>query len=140
MSFRQRIAQFFYGRYGIDSLYYGLLVTILILWILRIIFIDSKAAGVLVYILETVLLFWMLYRCMSRNTAARQRENQAFTSFFKKNKNFLILQKNKIRDFKTYRYKTCPHCKATLRLPKRKGTHSVICPRCARRFDVTTRI
>ena len=83
MSFRQRIAQFFYGRYGIDSLYYGLLVTILILWILRIIFIDSIAAGVLVYILETVLLFWMLYRCMSRNTAARQRENQAFTSFLK---------------------------------------------------------
>jgi len=33
MRFRERIAQFFYGRYGIDSLYYGLLVSILILWV-----------------------------------------------------------------------------------------------------------
>ncbi len=140
MNLRQRIAQFFYGRYGIDSLYYGLLVTILILWILQRIFKDSVVASVLIYTLETVLLVWMLYRCMSRNTADRQRENQIFSSFFKKVKNFFILQKNKIRDFKSYRYKKCPYCKATLRLPKRKGTHSVICPRCARRFDVTTRI
>ena len=110
MSFRQRIAQFFYGRYGIDSLYYGLLVTILILWILRIIFIDSIAAGVLVYILETVLLFWMLYRCMSRNTAARQRENQAFTSFFKKNKNFLILKLTAIKRAPTAKRRSdCPN-------------------------------
>ncbi len=140
MNFRQRIAQFFYGRYGIDGLYYGLLVTIFVLWILRVIFMDSVVASVLIYILETFLLIWMLYRCMSRNIAARQRENQIFSSSFKKIKNFFILQKNKIRDFKSYRYKKCPHCKATLRLPKRKGTHSVICPRCARRFDVTTRI
>ena len=92
MSFRQRIAQFFYGRYGIDGLYYGLLVMILILWILRVAFLDSIAAGVVVYILETVLLFWMLYRCMSRNIAARQRENQLFTSFFKKIKIFFFFQ------------------------------------------------
>ena len=140
MKFRQRVAQFFYGRYGIDGLYYGLLVSILVLWILRVIFMDSAAASILIYILETFLLVWMLYRCMSRNIAARQHENQIFSSFFKKIKNFFILQKNKIRDFQSYRYKKCPHCKATLRLPKRKGTHPVICPRCGRRFDVTTRI
>lgn len=140
MRFRERIARFFYGRYGIDSLYYGLLVTILVLWILRVIFADSAIASVLIYIVETALLFWMLYRCLSRNIAARRRENEVFSSFFKKIKNFFILQKNKIRDIKNFRYKKCPHCKATLRLPKRKGTHSVICPRCSKRFDVTTRM
>lgn len=140
MRFRERIAQFFYGRYGIDSLYYGLLVTILILWILRVIFASLTAVSIIIYVVETVLLFWMLYRCMSKNITARRRENEIFNSFFKKVKNFFILQKNKIRDFKSYRYKKCPHCKAVLRLPKRKGTHSVICPRCSRRFDATTRI
>lgn len=140
MKFRERIARFFYGRYGIDSLYYGLLVSILILWILRVIFAFLAPVSIIIYILETVLLFWMLYRCLSRNISARRRENEIFTSFWKKIKNFFILQKNKIRDFKEYRYKKCPHCKAVLRLPKRKGTHSVICPRCAKRFDATTRI
>ena len=140
MRFRERVAQFFYGRYGIDSLYYGLLVSILILWVLRVIFASLTPVSIIIYILETVLLFWMLYRCLSRNISARRHENEIFTSFWKKIKNFFILQKNKIRDFKEYRYKNCPHCKAVLRLPKRKGTHSVICPRCAKRFDATTRI
>ena len=84
MKFRQRVAQFFYGRYGIDGLYYGLLVSILVLWILRVIFMDSAAASILIYILETFLLVWMLYRCMSRNIAARQRENQIFSSFYRR--------------------------------------------------------
>ena len=140
MSFRERIARFFSGRYGIDGLYYGLLAAFLILWILRVILADFSVAGILIYILETVLLFWMLYRCLSRNIAARRRENERFLSFFKGIKNFFILQKNKIRDWKHYRYKKCPYCRAVLRLPKRKGTHSVICPRCSRRFDATTRI
>lgn len=140
MRFRERVAQFFYGRYGIDSLYYGLLVSILVLWILRVVFAAFPPVGIIIYVLETVLLFWMLFRCLSRNISARRRENEIFTSFWRKIKNFFILQKNKIRDRGDFRYKKCPHCKAVLRLPKRKGTHSVICPRCAKRFDVTTRI
>ena len=62
MSFRERIARFFSGRYGIDGLYYGLRAAFLILWILRVILADFSVAGILIYILETVLLFWMLYR------------------------------------------------------------------------------
>ena len=65
MRFRERVAQFFYGRYGIDSLYYGLLVSILILWVLRVIFASLTPVSIIIYILETVLLFWMLYRCLS---------------------------------------------------------------------------
>jgi hypothetical protein len=30
----------------------------------------------------------------------------------------------------------CPHCKANLRLPRKKGKHSVVCPRCKERFEV----
>lgn len=95
MRFRERVAQFFYGRYGIDSLYYGLLVSILILWVLRVIFASLTPVSIIIYILETVLLFWMLYRCLSRNISARRHENEIFTSFWKKIKNFFILQKTK---------------------------------------------
>ena len=33
-------------------------------------------------------------------------------------------------------YRRCPGCRVTLRLPKRKGKHTVVCPKCGRRFEV----
>ena len=78
----------------------------------------------------------MFFRCFSKNIYARRRENEFFKNIFKKIKNFFVLQKNRIRDIKGYRYRKCPHCKAMLRLPKRRGRHTVICPRCKKRFEV----
>lgn len=57
----------------------------------------------------------------------------------KKARNFILLQKNKLRDRKTHVYRECTHCHAILRLPKQPGTHSVKCPRCNERFDVTVK-
>ena len=51
-----------------------------------------------------------------------------FLSFFKR-------KKAQFRDRKTHVYKKCPHCKATLRLPKKKGRHTVSCPKCRKRFE-----
>ena len=140
MNFSQRVARFFHGRYGIDGLYYGQFVLILVLWILQAILPNSVIANAVIYIFEVILIFWMLFRSLSRNIAARRRENEIFLSVFRKIRSFAVLQKNKIRDIKSYRYKKCPHCKAVLRLPKRKGTHPVVCPRCHERFAATTRI
>ena len=30
----------------------------------------------------------------------------------------------------------CPHCKAQIKLPRKKGKHVVKCPRCRQRFDI----
>ena len=35
MRFRDKLARFMWGRYGIDGLYYGLLVTYFVLWIVQ---------------------------------------------------------------------------------------------------------
>lgn len=59
--------------------------------------------------------------------------------FLKKMRNFLLLQKNKLRDRRTHVYRECPFCHAVLRLPKRPGAHSVKCPRCSEHFDVTVK-
>ena len=40
---------------------------------------------------------------------------------------------------KTHIYKTCPHCRATLRLPRAKGEHTTRCPRCGKEFGVKIR-
>lgn len=138
MKFTDRLRSFLWGRYGIDSLYYGLLVSFLIIWIARL-FSRNIIAAVILGVLQTAVFVFMFYRCFSRNIAARRRENEIFTGFFRKIKNFFILTKNRIRDIKGFRYRKCPHCKAMLRLPRRKGQHSVVCPRCHERFEVKIR-
>ena len=138
MNFRQRLAQFFNGRYGIDGLYYVLLILFLILAVVRL-FVHASVAAWILYAVELILLAYAMFRCLSRNIAARQRENAFFFSLVYPAAKWLKLQKDRVRDRKKYRYRACPKCKAVLRLPIRKGTHPVVCPRCKERFSVTVR-
>lgn len=138
MSFRDKLARFFYGRYGIDQLYYALFILYFIVWGVQL-FVDFLPVRIGLYILQGAILFWMFFRIFSRNVTGRRKENNAFLKVWNPIKNFFILTKNRIRDIKGYRYRKCPHCKAMLRLPKRKGEHSVICPRCKERFVAKVR-
>lgn len=139
MRFRDRLARFFWGRNGIDGLYYGMLVLYLILWVLQIIFSDSTVLSFIFGLLGTASVFIIIFRLLSRNITARRRENEIFMGFWRKIKNWFVLQKNKWRDRKYFIYRSCPHCRATLRLPKRSGEHTVKCPKCSGRFDVKVR-
>lgn len=138
MNFRQRLARFFWGRYGIDQLYYALLLLYVVLAVI-LAFPISLIVRALLSVLQSVVVVYIFFRILSRNHAARRRENDAFLKVWKPVKNKLVLLKNVIRDFKGYRYRTCPNCKATLRLPKRKGEHNVVCPCCKQRFSVRVR-
>ena len=135
MRFRDRLARFMWGRYGIDGLYYGLLVTYFVTWFLQAV-VKPDIAKAILSLIGLVALIFMLFRVFSKNIPARRKENDKFMKIWTKIKNFFILQKNKIRDFKHYTYKKCPACKATLRLPRKKGTHNVVCPKCRNRFEV----
>ena len=139
MQFREKLARFFYGRYGIDQLYYALFVLYFILWGVQL-FVPLLPVRIGIYVLQAALLFWMTFRMLSKNVYKRRRENEAFMKIFRPVKNLFVLTKNRIRDVKGFRYRKCPHCKATLRLPKRKGEHSVICPRCKKRFTVKIKL
>lgn len=133
MRFREKLARFFYGRYGADQLYYALFALYFILWGI-LLFVGFWPVRLVLSLLQTAVLVFMIYRVLSRNIYKRRRENEAFLKVFRPVKNFFILTKNRIRDMKNFRYRKCPHCKAMLRLPKRKGEHPVVCPRCKQRF------
>ena len=135
MGFWNKVRSFFYGRYGIDGLYYALLTLFLVFWIARL-FSTNLILSIVLLVLHLASVGYMFFRFFSKNIYARRRENEFFKNIFKKIKNFFVLQKNRIRDIKGYRYRKCPHCKAMLRLPKRRGRHTVICPRCKKRFEV----
>lgn len=128
---RERLYRFMQGRYGSDKLNNFLLAIYFILFL-----INLFAGVVIISFIELVLIIVMFWRMLSRNIYKRRIENEKYLRFIKKPKNFFALTKSRIRDRKTHVYKTCPACKSVLRLPKQKGKHTAVCPRCERRFDV----
>lgn len=131
MRFRNRLITFMYGRYGFDALSVAFIWFAALLAIINI-FVHS----IIIALLQSGVLFIGIFRALSRNIYKRRRENAVYTSVCNRVKGFFGLQRNRFRDRKTHIYRRCPHCKANLRLPKRKGKHKVRCPRCAFRFDV----
>ena len=129
--FKNWLKKTFSGIYGIDSLYF-LIIGVVIAVALVNIFVRHWS----LWIVEVLLLGYMMFRALSHNYRARKRENDFVFGFFKNIKKFFKLQKNRFRDRKTHIYRKCPGCRAMLRLPKAKGTHTVVCPRCQRRFNV----
>ncbi len=130
--FKSKLYRFMYGRYGTDTLGKVMLVSYIIIILLYTFigfFVSSVWFDVIVWLVSTALAVTMLYRMFSRQTAKRKKENDKFCGFFR-------LRKNKIKDRKTHVYRKCPQCKAVLRLPKAKGKHTVVCPRCKNRFNV----
>lgn len=129
--FTQRIVNFMYGRNGYDKL--GRFVLILYLFFAVVnIFLNS----IIVMAIETLLMVYSVFRFMSKNIYKRRNENEKYCCVENKIIGFFKLQRNKWRDRKTHVYRKCPQCKKTLRLPKRKGEHTVNCPVCHNRFDI----
>ena len=130
--FKSKLYRFMYGRYGTDTLGNVMLVSYIVIILLYTFigfFFDSVWFDVAVWVVSTALAVTIFWRMFSRNIAKRKKENDKFCGFFR-------LRRNKFRDRKTHVYRKCPDCKAVLRLPKAKGKHSVVCPRCKKRFTV----
>ena len=130
--FKTKLQRFFYGRYGNDTLGRVLLwvyIGLLLVYTVLSLFDPSAFLYVIYLLLSTALVIYMFFRMLSRNIPARRRENEKFCGFFK-------LLRNRFRDHKTHVYRKCPKCHAVLRLPKSRGKHTVVCPRCKERFSV----
>lgn len=129
-NFRYKIMRFLSGRYGPDALFYLLFAVAAVLAIVNS-FVRNAYLQLIIYAIVIV----ALLRMFSRNCAAREKENSAFWGLFerfKKKRDF----ENQKRNDKTHIYKKCPYCKAMLRLPRRKGKHKTICPKCLCEFSV----
>ena len=129
MKFTERLIRFMAGRNGMDHLNRALFWGYLICIVLGL-FIDVFT---LLALPLMILLFW---RTFSRNLYKRRAENRKYLALTGKIRSKFSLQKRKFTERKTHRYRKCPHCKATLRLPNRKGKHTVCCPKCRKDFEV----
>lgn len=131
MKFSERIYRFMQGRNGPDDLYYLTSAVSMILMLVNV-FVNS----LIITIVYASLFGYSIFRVLSKNVYKRGAENAKFISLRARTFGFFKLLWDMWRDRKTHIYKKCPHCKKTLRLPKRKGDHTVKCPCCGERFDI----
>ena len=68
----QKLQRFLYGRYGTDTFNFALLISGVVFSLLGSLFFRP------LYFLADILLIYALFRALSKNIPARQRENQAF--------------------------------------------------------------
>ncbi len=130
--FKNWLYRSFYGRYGMDTLGRVLMITYIVIILVHSVlafFVNEPFYDLISFLVSLTLAIVVLWRMMSRKIDKRRKENEKFCSFFR-------LRKNKWKDRKTHVYRECPSCHATLRLPRAKGKHFVVCPRCKTRFEV----
>lgn len=133
--FTYKIAQFMQGRYGTDKLNTALLVLYIVLIVVNL-FVRTPIISVLLLLAFA----YSIFRMFSKNIAKRRAENAAFLKVWSKVSGFFLRTFHRFRDIKTHRYRKCPSCKKFLRLPRKKGTHTVACPCCKNKFSVTIRL
>lgn len=122
---KNKLARFLSGRYGLDQLYYALIAVCFVF-----IFANTMVRSSVITILTWAVLIWAFFRVLSRDIYKRRMENEKFLRIWNRVKAKLSLLIRRIKEIKTRRYRRCPHCRVILRLPRKKGKHTVTCPRC----------
>lgn len=130
-NFKDKLARFMSGRYGVDQLYYASLAAAFALLVANA-FIRSSVLDALMWIILVV----MGFRTFSRNVYQRHLENEKFMQLWNRVKAKSLLTKRRIKEIRTHRFRKCPHCQAVLRLPRRTGKHTVHCPLCHNKFEL----
>ena len=129
MKFGDRYIKFMKDRYGIDELYKFLLLICFVLLV-----INTFVSNNIIRLFEVLLIVIIFYRYMSKNI--KLRKNDKYLEIKDKIIKLFDYNKKKYKDRNTHMYKKCPKCKQKIRLPLKKGKHTVKCPNCGNRFDV----
>ena len=120
-----KIQQFMVGRYGSDEFSLVLSIAGIIFSFLG----NFKYLGFL-YFIGTLMIFYSLFRSLSKNYEARRKELNWYLVWSMKPKAQIKLLFNQIRDRNTHRYFKCKSCKTVMRVPKGRGKIEITCPKC----------
>lgn len=120
---------FMTGRYGTDQLTVALLVLGMVLT-----FLGNAFNWYSITMITYVIFIACVYRTLSRNILARQKENNKFLQYFNPTKSWLAGKYRIAKSSKDYKYFKCPNCKQELRVPRGKGKIAVTCSKCHTKF------
>ena len=112
---------FMVGRYGTDRLNMVILGVGLVASLLSVL-IKFPLVNLALFFLSYGMMFWAIFRTLSRNTYKRYQENRKFLQIA-----------GRLKD-REHRYFDCPKCRQMVRVPRGKGKISITCPRCREKF------
>lgn len=124
----EKFRQFMYGRYGNDLLNFALMIVGCVITAVL-----SFVKVPYIHYLGLIPYLAVIYRTLSKNIPARQRENAKFIELIQPWKKFIIKKVRQLQD-KNHRYYACPQCHNTLRVPKGRGKIKISCPHCGKEF------
>jgi len=136
MRFKQKLAQFMYGRRGMDEFSRFLLIAVLVLIVLS--WMTTGLLRSIVWIAELAGLVYCYIRVLSRDIYKRQKENAWYLQKKLAITRWLASLKDRWQQRKEYRFFRCPSCHALLRVPKKKGKLLLTCRKCGNRFERKT--
>ena len=116
-----RLRNFMMGRYGTDRLNMAILGVGLVASLMSVL-IKFAPVNLALFALSYGMMFWAIFRTLSRNTYKRYQENRKFLQLT-----------GRIKD-REHRYFDCPKCRQMVRVPRGKGKISITCPRCREKF------
>ena len=115
------LRHFMMGRYGTDRLNMAILGVGLCASLVSVFF-KFAPLNLIFFFLSYGMMFWAIFRSLSRNTYKRYQENRKFLQFF-----------DRLKD-RQHRYFDCPKCRQMVRVPRGKGKIAITCPRCREKF------
>ena len=113
------LRHFMQGRYGTDKLNTTILVAGVIACVLS--WFTGRWSFVFTLV-SYALMFWAIFRMLSRNTYKRYQENRKYLRFVEQLKD------------REHRYFSCPRCRQPVRVPRKKGKIAITCPKCREKF------
>jgi len=115
------LRRFMEGRYGTDKLNTAILCVGLGVCVVAML-IPVPLVKLLSTVVSYGLMFWAIFRSLSRNTYKRYQENRKY-----------LQTVDRIKD-REHRYFDCPKCRQMVRVPRGKGKISITCPKCREKF------
>ncbi len=127
---KYKMAQWMMGRYGIDQLTQALMIAGC-----AVVLVNFFAHSGVLSTIALLLMGWGLFRCYSRNIAARAKELAKYQELMVKPKAWWRLTNKKWVNRKTTLYFKCKGCGSILNVPKGKGKLRVTCPKCGTQVE-----
>lgn len=115
------LRRFMEGRYGTDRLNTAILIIGVVTALIRPFF-SNAPVNLALWLVSYAMMFWAIFRMLSRNTYKRYQENRKFLQLI-----------DRIKD-RQHRYYDCPKCHQTVRVPRGKGKIAITCPKCREKF------